>query len=129
MKPAINNTTEDVGYVVFKKHYCPDCNQKLKTVKVSKTLDYNSPEAKDYDFTFGEFNQFTAKRMKFVWKEFECPKCQRHFTVKELKRIEGIAVDEPNPETVKRRSRRNKIIFYVVTFLAFLLIYLAKKFL
>lgn len=79
----------DLIYITFKKHPCPNCKTKLKTVKVSKVINYHSPEAKDYSFAIG--NGIVVKgNVKFIWKEFECPNCKSHYTVNELKKIEGV---------------------------------------
>ena len=67
---------------MMKKHYCPVCNTLLKKVKVSRVVNSKSPEAKDFDFTD------LCGNVKFVRKEFECPQCKKHITVKEMKEIE-----------------------------------------
>ena len=40
---------ENPFFVYFKKHYCPQCNSKLLRRKVSKIINANSEEAKNYD--------------------------------------------------------------------------------
>ena len=42
----INNA---IFYTLFKKHYCPDCNKRLRLVKKSKIVNYKSllPELVD----------------------------------------------------------------------------------
>lgn len=81
----INNA---MFYTLFKKHYCPNCKNKLKLVKKSKTVNSNSPEAKNYDFNLGD--GFMEGNVKFVWKEFECAMCQKEFTVNEIRSTERV---------------------------------------
>lgn len=84
-KKYINN---DVVFTHFKKHYCPDCKTKVVRVKVSKIVNSESSDAKKYDFSNGIDGSLIGN-IKFVWTEFECPMCKRHFTVDEIKRIES----------------------------------------
>ena len=77
----------DVFY--FRKdHFCPECKTKLEKVPVSKVVNSKSPEAKNYNFKIGD--TYAVGGVKFVWDEFECPNCQKHLTVNEMKEIEGI---------------------------------------
>ena len=70
-------------YLIFKKHYCPKCGNKLLKEKVSKIVNSNSPEAKEYDF---EVADITVKgNMKFTHIEFFCSVCQKQYSVKETK--------------------------------------------
>lgn len=80
-----------------KKHFCPACNIQLKKVKMSQIVDGRSQEEKDStlfsDTRVGsrgvEFrkHQYIGET-KYVWKEFECEQCGRHFTVTQMKSIE-----------------------------------------
>ena len=79
----INNA---IFYTLLKKHYCPNCKNRLRLVKKSKIVNSNSPEAKNYDFNLGD--GFMYGNVKFVWKEFRCPTCQKEFTIEDVKRIE-----------------------------------------
>ena len=81
----------DVRYLK-KEHFCPDCKSKLETVKVTKVVNHKSPEAKDFDFGLGTGTGRIGLlgNIKFVWKEFECPSCKRHLSVKEMKELEGV---------------------------------------
>lgn len=81
MITGIQYFNDNVLYMM-KKHYCPFCNTRLKKVKVSCIVNSDSPEAKDFDFTD------LCGNVKFVWKEFECEQCKKHFTVKEMKKFE-----------------------------------------
>ena len=74
---------ENPFFVYFKKHYCPQCSSKLLRQKVSRIINSNSEEAKNYDF---EVADITVKgNMKFTHIEFRCPVCQKYYTVKETK--------------------------------------------
>ena len=64
----INNA---IFYTLFKKHYCPNCDRKLRLVKKDKIANSRSQEAKNYDFNLGD--SFWEGDVKFVWKEFRCP--------------------------------------------------------
>ncbi len=41
---------EHFFYTFLKKHYCPNCGNKLLRKKVSVVINSESPEAKNYDF-------------------------------------------------------------------------------
>lgn len=73
-------------YVHLKKHKCPYCGVTLKTQKVSKIVNSNSEEAKNFDFQ--SFDTFMIGNVKFIWTEFLCPNCNRHFSIDEMKKIE-----------------------------------------
>ncbi len=76
----------DIFYTVFKKHFCTECKTKLSCIKVSKIVNSNSPEAKNYDFTMGD--SFMVGDVEFIWKEFYCPQCNKQFSISEIKHIE-----------------------------------------
>ena len=74
-------------WVRFKKHYCPACMNLLTTTKLSKIVNSNSEEAKDYDF---EIADITVKgNVKFTHIAFRCPICRKHYSVRELKEGEN----------------------------------------
>lgn len=73
-------------YTIFKKHYCPDCNVKLKRIKKSKIVNSKSPEAKYYDFSSPD--GYFVGDVKFIWKDFKCPKCEIEIPVDEMRKIE-----------------------------------------
>ena len=125
-KKYINN---DVIYVTYKKHMCPICANKLETVKVSKIVNYNSPEAANYDFSFGAGkHKFVATGdVEFVWKEFDCPKCKKHFTVDELKRIEGVETDEEDTDNPKGNTVMGFVVFFAIGIIIAVIIGLLKN--
>ena len=128
---GIKYINEDIIYISFKKHYCPNCKNKLKTVKVSKKIDSNSPEAKNYSFDVGSLGDrfVVSGEVEFVQKEFDCPNCHKHFTVKELKKAEGIDVDSSSisGETNKVNHTKNLIIFFIVGIVILLIIHFAPR--
>ncbi len=74
---------EHLFYTFLKKHYCPNCGNKLLRKKISAVINSESPEAKDYDF---EVADITVKGdMKFTHIEFYCNQCNKYYTVKEAK--------------------------------------------
>lgn len=80
---AFSFKCENPFFVYFKKHYCPQCNSKLLRRKVSKIINSDSKEAKNYDF---EVADITVKgNMKFTHIEFFCPVCKKYYTVKRNK--------------------------------------------
>ncbi|MBE6779614.1 MAG: hypothetical protein E7545_01410 [Ruminococcaceae bacterium] len=117
----------DIKYVSLTKHKCPHCANALKTVKVSRVVNSNSHEAKDFDF--GLWDITVKGDVKFTWKEFECPECRAHFTVDELKKIEGVYEEPPeiDEKTEKRQNIINHIIFVVVGILILLVIAYIKR--
>ena len=76
----------DPFYVNCKKHYCIDCNEQLIKLKISKIVNSNSLEAEDFDFYTGD--SYMLGNVKFIWTEFQCPKCKRQFKIEEMKQIE-----------------------------------------
>lgn len=128
---GVKYLNKDVGYVSFTKHFCPDCSSKLKTVKVSKIINFNSPEADKYDFYFGlgQDGFVVNGDVKFVWKEFECSNCKRHFTVEELKKIEGISIDECNTNNQNKSNQvKDLIIFCMLAIIVSVIVWLIKRF-
>lgn len=69
---------------VRKPHKCPICSQQLQVDKREKIMQA------------GQFMGYIISsrspdgKVKVHWKEFWCDTCQRHFTVEEIKRHEGI---------------------------------------
>ncbi len=108
---------KDVAYVSLKKHPCPHCGNRLKTVKVSRVVNYHSPEAKDFDFEFGSAGHLMTVTgdVKFSWEEFECPDCGQHFTVEQLKELEGVdQSDGGESGQPKSNNKVGLILFFVI---------------
>ena len=78
----------------FKKHKCPYCHEILKRKKVAKIINSESEEAKNYSF---RLMYHTLKgNVKFSWYEFECPVCNKMFTVERLGEIEDGQLNNHN---------------------------------
>ena len=92
MKTAIKYESTDLLYVYLKKHFCPECGEKLKTDHISKIVSSKSPEAKNYDFSNGD--TFFAGDVEFRKICFCCKSCQRKYTEGEIKRIENHKLNE-----------------------------------
>ena len=86
MAVGVKHVDSDIIYTVFKKHFCPNCGAKRSCAKVSKVINSKSTEAADFDFSSGE--PYMAGDVKFIRKEFYCPRCDKRFAIKELKQIE-----------------------------------------
>ena len=71
-----------------KDHFCPNCGKKLDKSEVSKIINKESPEAKNFDFRIGGLKP--VGDVKIVWDEFECPSCKKHYTVEEIMNAEGV---------------------------------------
>ena len=73
-------------YAKWKKHFCPKCHEILQIIQVSKIVNSNSPESKDFNFSFGESSMIGD--VKFIWEEFICPGCELQISIKKLKQLE-----------------------------------------
>ena len=143
MANTIQYINKDSAYIA-KKHYCPVCNSELKKVNVSKVINSGSEEAKDMPKMFSstvigsrgvKFRSYKAVGdVKFVWKEFDCESCNRHFTVEEMKEIEGITQNETqerSPEEIKKIKTKkllfNKILPFAILALIAIISYFLTK--
>ena len=71
--------------ILLKKHYCADCNTKLKRKRHETVVNSNSPEARDYDFSIGDM--FILGDMTFIRYTLECPNCKREYQLDEIRRL------------------------------------------
>lgn len=74
---------ENPFYIHWKKHFCPQCKQKLELRHVSKIVNSKSPEAKNYDFSLCD--TFLVGDVEFRTQYFHCPRCQYDISVREMK--------------------------------------------
>ena len=133
MNQGVKRIKTDIVYL-NNDHYCPDCGTKLDVVEVSKILDSNSPEAKQYNSLFDGFyiqgnkigyrmNRYIGN-IEYILDEFECPCCNRHIDVKEMKQIEGVfnpGYDDPGSKEYKMRKRKS-LITKIACFAGFVVI-------
>ena len=98
MVHGIRYVRQDISYL-SKKHSCPVCGTQMNVVKRSKVINSGSDEAQNIPpivpktviGTKGvKFRTYNAVgNIKWIWKEFECPSCNRCFTVDKMKEIES----------------------------------------
>ena len=98
MVHGIRYVRQDISYL-SKKHSCPVCGTQMKVVKRSKVINSCSDEAQNIPpivpkTVIGsrgvKFRTYNAVgNIKWIWKELECPSCNRYFTVDEMKEIES----------------------------------------
>lgn len=122
---------EDVGYIFFKKHYCPYCKQKLKTSTIKKIINYNDSDAKDYDFWIGSTGNrhLVTGNMEFHIKGFKCSKCNKFFGVDEIKKFEGDYADSTKEDDIADKKWNHKVgLIFLVVFVASYIIYYLVKF-
>lgn len=84
----INAVKRENDNLIFclKKHYCPYCNERLEKTKAETVVNSNSEEAKNYDFSNGD--GFYTGNVKFIKTAFRCNKCDKTYSIKELKNSE-----------------------------------------
>ena len=70
-------------FVKWGKHFCPVCGEDLQKIKISKIVNSQSEEAKDYDFSSAG-NGYMIGNVKFIWTEFACAHCNRNYSVNEI---------------------------------------------
>ena len=74
---------ERIFYLLFKKHHCPACGNKLTKKTVSQVVNSDSPLAKRYDFEVADIN--VKGNMTFINIGLYCNQCNKYYTVKEAK--------------------------------------------
>ena len=73
-----------------KKHYCPNCSSLLQVKKVTKTVNSESEEAKDYDFTTDcELGSgVLVGDVDFIGYRYHCENCGMEMTNKDMRKHE-----------------------------------------
>ncbi len=66
------------------KHFCPVCGEVLQKVKISKIVNSQSEEAKDYDFSTPGGDGYMIGDVKFIWTEYSCGKCSKRYSVNDI---------------------------------------------
>ena len=59
--------------VLFRKHFCRQCGEKLKIIEHQKIVERNSDEGKHYTYP-----TLVGETFLFVHHVFHCPKCERN---------------------------------------------------
>ena len=70
-------------HMKWRKHFCPLCGEELQKIKISKIVNSQSEEAKDYDFS-SSGDGYMIGNVKFIWTEFACGNCNRNYSVNEI---------------------------------------------
>ena len=72
----------------FRKYYCPMCDELLKIKKVSKVVNSESEEAKDYDFRIsaGEGDRRIRGNVEFSREVLHCQKCDVEVSAEDAKK-------------------------------------------
>ena len=73
-------------YVHWRKHFCPNCKKKLELRYVSKIVNSNSEEAKNYDFSVGD--TFLMGDVEFRTRFFHCSDCRLDISFQEMRKYE-----------------------------------------
>lgn len=139
MAHAIRYINKDSSYL-SQKHYCPDCQSVLKKIKVSKVMNSNSQEAADMPKMFSKtrvgigrvkFRRYNyVGDVEYIWNELECEICNRHFTVEEMKKIEGVAManlHERSPEEIKKIKQKKLLFNTILPIIILILIAIVHK--
>jgi len=121
-------------YVFYKKHYCLQCNQLLDVRKVNKVVNSKSLEAKNFDFACGDSSLYGD--VKFFYHMFFCIKCEKYFSIKEVKdnerylRYSKKFIGSSHSEITKKINNdiiKKKVLSYIITFVVMALIFLFLK--
>lgn len=71
-------------YIRWRKHFCPNCNNKLEARYDSRVIDKNSPEGKKMNYLC-VFAYPMADIEERTWYLY-CPKCESKVSVEEIKK-------------------------------------------
>ncbi len=72
----------------MKKHFCPHCRELLEKIKTETVVNSRSEEAKNYDFSQCGGDGFLVGNIKFVRTAFRCSRCNRTYTIDEIRNHE-----------------------------------------
>ena len=75
-------------FMIWGKHFCSDCGETLRKVKISKIVNSQSEEARDYDFSSPGGYGYLIGNVKFIWTELSCDRCKRNFSTNEIYQAE-----------------------------------------
>jgi len=106
-------------FYVNKKHFCPACRERLHKIEVSRIVNSNSPEAKDFNFYSGE--SFMIGAVKFIWTEFKCFNCGEQITIEEMKRMDkGLTQEEM--QLIRKRRKALSVILFIIVLIGFIVL-------
>ena len=83
---GVSRTYEGYYYTHRKKHFCPNCNNLLEVIKVSKIVNSKDPESVKFSFRLGD--GYMIGNVKFIWDEFKCPACSYQISVRDFRKAE-----------------------------------------
>lgn len=69
-------------YTHLKKHCCPKCGRRVQTRYMDKSINSDSPEAKEYDFSD------TEGEIRFRTIYFYCLDCRKDISLDDMKGFE-----------------------------------------
>ncbi len=92
MIKAVKKDTGNLLYMRLLKHKCPCCSSPLKLVKMKKVLKSKTKEATNFNFT--ACSESLGEKVKFIWYEFKCRKCNMRYTEDTLRKLEKQAKAE-----------------------------------
>jgi predicted RNA-binding Zn-ribbon protein involved in translation (DUF1610 family) len=101
----------------IKKHYCPLCSNKLSTIKVSKIVDKESDEVREF---LGDPFDYKPNwnDIKLIWHNYYCAHCDIEITYKDMRKYECGGKEKVRSE----KQRTMESILYIIMSIAFLLI-------
>jgi len=86
MVSGVKKDTGSFVYMRLMKHDCPECGNRMKVVKLKKTVRSKTKDAKNFDFTACDLS--LGDKVKFIWYEFKCRECDKTYTEDSLRAIE-----------------------------------------
>ena len=90
-------------YMRLQKHTCPNCQKRLKLVKMKKTVKARTKKAMDFGyFTPG---RTVGEKTKYIWYEFKCPECGAQFRENTLRHQEkSIRKDAAKAKRIEKQA-------------------------
>lgn len=73
-------------YTTLKKHFCPECHNRVDKIKCSRIVDSAASDARNFDFE--TIDGYMIGKVKFIWTEFKCPKCNKQMSIDEMIKFE-----------------------------------------
>lgn len=97
-------------FYLRKPHFCPKCNTQMEPITVSKVVNSNSPEAKQYNFRI-KSGTYLIGNIEFSWKELKCPCCDYQLTIDEMKEVELSGLDSEQQQKHEKKEKLKVILF------------------